>query len=165
MDMKFLKEKTTSNHLKNSQSGKLVKKDFPNIEGNRNNDKLLQKLLVEEHSEDFDIEEGQIIEQEGNNGDNVEKKLVSDIAIRICIVKKSRECIGNASSGNKDASEYDNQRILETMAKMEKRRERFKDPDSKKEEPENAPKVEVELVDDTSDAKLQRPARKRRWGS
>ncbi|GLT98990.1 hypothetical protein SLE2022_164610 [Rubroshorea leprosula] len=165
MGMKFLKEKTNLNHLKNSQSGKLVKTDIPNIEGNRNNDKLLQKLLVEEHSEDFDIEEGQIIEQEGNNGDNVEKKLVSDIATRICIVKKSRECIGNASSGNKDASEYDNQRILETMAKMEKRRERFKDPDSKKEEPENAPKVEVELVDDTSDAKLQRPARKRRWGS
>ncbi|KAK8954028.1 hypothetical protein KSP39_PZI002667 [Platanthera zijinensis] len=63
---------------------------------------------------------------------------------------------------NKMVERYDQNHLLETLAKMEKRRERFKDPIPLKKENENC----RDLRPDSSvkgDIKQQRPSRKRRW--
>ncbi|KAK8967604.1 hypothetical protein KSP40_PGU018467 [Platanthera guangdongensis] len=63
---------------------------------------------------------------------------------------------------NKMVERYDQNHLLETLAKMEKRRQRFKDPIPLKKENENC----RDLRPDSSvkgDIKQQRPSRKRRW--
>lgn len=63
---------------------------------------------------------------------------------------------------NKKVGRYDQNHLLETLAKMEKRRERFKDPISLKKENENC----GDARPDSSvkgEIKQQRPSRKRRW--
>ncbi|KAL5700279.1 hypothetical protein ACHQM5_025744 [Ranunculus cassubicifolius] len=59
-----------------------------------------------------------------------------------------------------DGNTYDSQRILETLAKMEKRRKRFDQPAVKEaEKPQPLPEATV-----VEQVEQQRPARKRRWG-
>ncbi|KNA20456.1 hypothetical protein SOVF_052310 [Spinacia oleracea] len=63
---------------------------------------------------------------------------------------------------------YDESRILETKAKMEKRRERFKEPCKEpmlvKEDKDCDSKPEVDKLVETTESKGLRPARKRKWG-
>ena len=101
------------------------------------------------------IEEGQIICEEEN---------ASEIMMQRGKVKMRTLCVEHASDKNRAVGEYDNKRILETLAKMEKRRERFKDPITIKREPDKTCEPQVELVVDTREIKQQRPARKRQWG-
>ncbi|XP_076921003.1 uncharacterized protein LOC143582281 [Bidens hawaiensis] len=61
----------------------------------------------------------------------------------------------------------DNNRILEAMAKMEKRRARFNEPNAiTRKDSDSSFKVAVaDRVQETGSNKQQRPARKRRWGA
>lgn len=119
---------------------------------------LLDKPSVSQNSEDNEIEEGEVIEE------SRKQDVVS--------VKKDRisgKVVDNFQSKDSSLSVkvpglYNKSRILETLAKMEKRLERFKEPTAPKQEPEKSvdPKVDVSVVSD--EAKQQRPARKRHWG-
>lgn len=119
---------------------------------------LLDKPSVSQNSEDNEIEEGEVIEE------SRKQDVVS--------VKKDRisgKVVDNFQSKDsllsvKVPGLYNKSRILETLAKMEKRLERFKEPTAPKQEPEKSvdPKVDVSVVSD--EAKQQRPARKRHWG-
>lgn len=80
-------------------------------------------------------------------------------------VKNRISCSENDSSENNIVGKIDNQRILETLAKLEKQRERFKDSIAPKQEPEDKnPKPQAYLLVDTAETKQQRPGQKRRWG-
>lgn len=119
---------------------------------------LLDKPSVSQNSEDNEIEEGEVIEE------SRKQDVVS--------VKKDRisgKVVDNFQSKDSSLSVkvpglYNKSRILETLAKMEKRLERFKEPTAPKQEPEKSvdPKVDVSVVSD--EVKQQRPARKRHWG-
>lgn len=60
--------------------------------------------------------------------------------------------------------EIDSQRIHETLAKLEKIRERFKDPIAPIQEPDKDLKLQDDLMVGIAESKQQKPARKRRWG-
>ena len=118
----------------------------------------VDKFAVSQSVEDNEIEEGELIEdsdkqdvasvtKDWNSGKKVDKFQSKD-----------------SSSNGKVAGIYDNNRILATLAKMEKRMERFKEPIAPKQGPEKNvnPQVDVSVVSD--EVKQQRPTRKRRWG-
>lgn len=164
MDLKFAKEKTMLKDFKESRTGKAIQTGIPKIEGNQDDKKWLDKYPITEHNKDLDIEDGQIITEEPNIEDNWVKNFVSKGAASIPNVKKRTCDRANASSGNETNGAYDNQRILDTLAKMEKRRERFKDSITLKKEPDDTPKLQDDLIVDTVETTQVRPARKRRWG-
>jgi pre-mRNA 3'-end-processing factor FIP1 len=143
---------------------KAVQSNIPRTESSQNNAKCLDKFPITEHNEDLDIEEGQIITEEPNAEDSFRRRGVSQDAALTCNVKRIILSSENGSNVNKVIGGYDNQRILDTLAKMEKRRERFKEPIALKKEPGNSLNPEVDLIVDTDETKQQRPARKRRWG-
>jgi pre-mRNA 3'-end-processing factor FIP1 len=134
---------------------KAVHPEIPKIEGSQNNAKWLDKFPITEPNEDLDIEEGQIVTEEPNTEDSTGRRYVSEDAALTC---------NDGSDGNKVVGGYDNQRILESLAKMEKRRERFKDSITLKKEPGKSPQPQLGLIVDTDGTKQLRPARKRRWG-
>lgn len=68
----------------------------------------------------------------------------------------------NATKKNMSNKEVGSPRILEVIAKMEKRRERFKEPITLKDKLSEALTSYAEDLSGTM--KQQRPARKRRWG-
>ncbi|PIA51423.1 hypothetical protein AQUCO_01100331v1 [Aquilegia coerulea] len=78
-----------------------------------------------------------------------------------------RKHLHNAVNGSKVVAGYDNPRILETLAKMERRRERFKEPIASK-EPDKTPKPLPDTLAEPTESKqpdkTPRPSRKRRWG-
>ncbi|ONK67602.1 uncharacterized protein A4U43_C05F1790 [Asparagus officinalis] len=115
----------------------------------------LDKLHVPQNDDDNEIEEGELIEESDK------RNVVS--------LKKDWNSGKILEEVGKIADIYDNNRILQTLAKMEKRKERFKEPFASKQGleksfgPKNTdPKVGVSVVSD--EIKQQRPARKRRWG-
>lgn len=111
----------------------------------------LQKVL--------DIEEGQILT------DDIMEDAMKSISMpgnlsqtngvkRLHSEKATKENVSN--------KEVDSPRILEVIAKMEKRRERFKEPITLK---DKLPEPLTGSAEDVSATmKQQRPARKRRWG-
>lgn len=118
----------------------------------------LDKSSVSQNFEDAEIEEGELIEEP-------EKKDVVSVTKDWISGKKVNKIQSNYSSQNGKVSvKLDNNRILETLAKMEKRMERFKEPIVPRQGPEKTvnPQVDVPVVSD--EVKQQRPARKRRWG-
>ncbi|GAV70856.1 Fip1 domain-containing protein, partial [Cephalotus follicularis] len=160
-ELRFAKEQTPLHGFNESGRGKAVQTDIPIGESNEEDEMWLDKFPSTEHNENLDIEEGQIITDEPTIEDYLEKKPVSESAVLPQIVKKRiLHDEKNASIGTKVVEEFDNQRILETLAKMEKRRERFKDLSTLKKE---AGKTATSLVD-TDETMQRRPARKRQWG-
>ncbi|KAK4425956.1 hypothetical protein Salat_1789600 [Sesamum alatum] len=105
---------------------------------------------------DLDIEEGQIITEEINE-DSLKRVDMTHI--------NEMECPETASKGNAIVEILGDQKIQEIMAKMERRRERFKEPITsnrdcaKTPNSKHLPDLDVETATD----KLERPARKRRW--
>ncbi|RZC89060.1 hypothetical protein C5167_030752 [Papaver somniferum] len=84
-------------------------------------------------------------------------------------IPKERVSTGDAKKkmlDSEDSTKYDNQRILQILAKMEKRRERFKELSTAKKELDinSVPQSDVKLVEAGTEVKQERPARKRRWG-
>lgn len=127
----------------------------PEIEISQNDENWLDPP----QNETLDIEEGQILTDEINEDAMENNICVSDNVAQISDVKGLHN--ENATNTNMTDEGYKNPRILEVIAKMEKRRERFKEPITLK---DKISKPLVNLVDEISGTKQQRPARKRRWG-
>ncbi|XP_057431119.1 FIP1[V]-like protein [Lotus japonicus] len=122
-------------------------------ESNLENKKCLQNLQDKGQKESLDIEEGQVVPEELFTVSSVSRKDVSEGAAKSQHENNSDQFIGG----------YDNQRILDSLAKMEKRGERFKQPITlKTEAEEEGLKLNNDSVD-AGEAKQHRPARKRRW--
>ncbi|KAI3987519.1 hypothetical protein MKX01_003205, partial [Papaver californicum] len=115
-------------------------------------EKLLQSRPVSHRHDAFSVlEEGQQVE---DGLSEIQQVIVSNSGAK----KKMLS--------SEDSVEYDNQRILQTLAKMEKRRERFKELSTGKKEVDinSMPQSDVKLVEAGTEVKQERPARKRRWG-
>lgn len=119
---------------------------------------LLDKLSAIQNVEENDIEEGELIEESNK------RYVVSVTKNRISGKKVENFQSKDSLRSVKVAGLYNKSRILETLAKMEKRRERFKELTAPKQESKKSvdPKVDVSVASD--EVKQQRPARKRRWG-
>lgn len=163
IDHKIDKKQTVLMDYNEPYLEKAVQPDIPKIESSQSNAKWLDKFPITEHNEDLDIEEGQIVTEEPNTDASFRGRDVPEDGALTLSVKKRIIHNGNSSNGKKVVGVYDNQRILETLAKMEKRRERFKEPITLKKEPGKIPKPQVDLTVDTDEANQKRPARKRRW--
>lgn len=127
-----------------------------------NNEKSHQKFPVL-RNEDFDIEEGQIVTEETYITGIIGRSHATECQVVNCNMKRQLQCRETTSNPGKIVGANDDQRIVEMLAKMEKRRERFKEPITVNKEEENCLKAEV-LIVDTVENKQHRPARKRRWG-
>ena len=130
--------------------------DTPKHKSNQESKKWVQDLQDQAQKESSEIEEGQFVAEEpymeeASEGpavtDGVNKKRMSQNE------NSSEQCIGG----------YDSQRILDSLAKMEKRRERFKQPMTMKKEAEESFKLNNDSIVDTGEMKQHRPTRKRRW--
>lgn len=109
--------------------------------------------------EDVDIEEGQIVAEEPCMGDSISAACLHN-------AKKRMVEADPAPHGGKTGGAYYDQRILETLAKMERRRERFKKPIILKGEQEKCTKPGIApppTVTETPETMQHRPARKRQW--
>lgn len=152
-------EHKTSNDFTDGHTEKVVRVDSPKLEPDQNDEKWLDKFPVTQHSEALDIEEGQIITEE------IKESTIpaSHDLTRVSDVEELRD---SKATDGKTAVEKKNPRILEVMAKMEKRRERFKEPIILKKDVDTtpSPKIPVDSFDETAKTKQQRPTRKRRWG-
>lgn len=155
MDKKFMKQHMTSRFFNDYQR----EEDLRNIELKTSDERWLGEHLIKEQDENLDIEEGQIIVEELNMVDYSEIKSAPETAAHY--VKRTTNHTENPLGKNN--VQIDEQRILETIAKMEKRRERFKEPMSVRKEPETILHAQTEQVPDITENKQQRPARKRRW--
>ena len=118
---------------------------------------LVDKLPVSQNVEDNEIEEGELIESDKQDVVLVTKDLNSGKKVDNFQLKDS-------SRSGKVAGIYDNNRILATLAKMEKRMERFKEPIASKQGPEKNMNSQVDVSVVSDEIKQQRPTRKRRWG-
>ncbi|KAK9288107.1 hypothetical protein L1049_016554 [Liquidambar formosana] len=163
LNSKIDEERMTSEDFNQSYRGMAVQPGIPKIGSNQNNEKWHHKFLITEHNEALDLEEGQIVPDEPDKGVPIEKKHVSESEALTGDVKKMKLQNKNAANGNTVSGGYDNHRILETLAKMEKRGERFKEPLTLKKEPDKNPNSQVDPIVETTETKQQRPVRKRRW--
>ncbi|CAI9762597.1 unnamed protein product [Fraxinus pennsylvanica] len=108
-------------------------------------DKSWKKFPVAQQKKNLDIEEGQIISDEINEI-SVEREITSELMTQV----DCTEHTGTASNGNTVVGEINDLRIQETIAKMEKRRERFKDPITSKKDAEKTSQHLVELEFETA---------------
>lgn len=152
------KEQTTFKDF--NQTVKDIQPDIPNNSSKQEKEKWFDKFPVAESKEALDIEEGQIVtdEPEKKTAPVQQKNHVSESA-----AAKKTMLNGNIANGKKVVEGFDKDKIAQTLAKMEKRRERFKEALSLKKEPDKAPPSQVEPVVETAEITQQRPIRKRRW--
>lgn len=163
MDLKFAKEPECSNGFNESQTGNATQTDVLETGGN-DREKWIGKFQVTEHNEKLNIEDSQIMAEESSMESKLAKKCAFKSAVPTCNAKERNFLCENASSRDKNGGAFDSKRILDTIAKMEKRRERFKDPIAQKKELDKTSEPQVDVVVDTFPANHDRPARKRRWG-
>lgn len=135
--------------------------------------KCEDKHPISQGHDDNEIEEGELIEESDDQhmGSttkdwNREKKVAfpTVAASRRAYIEEKNTQAKESTPDNKIFVEYDSNRILETLAKMEKRWERFKEPIALKQGPAKTLNSQLEVAAVTDDVKQQRPARKRRWG-
>ncbi|KAL5996444.1 hypothetical protein ACLOJK_026522 [Asimina triloba] len=129
-------------------------------------EKWLDKYPIVQDQEGQMLEEGQLVpeEPESEEAGAGKRKWHTEKITPTSAVQMKKPCRENAMNDNKVVEKYDNGRILETLAKMEKRRERFKEPIAPKKEPDKSNKPLTEPVLETAEIQAQRPSRKRRWG-
>lgn len=141
---------------------KANKFDISKFVCDNSNQKSLQNLPDKGQKQGLDIEEGEIVTEEPYMEASVSRRDVSEGAALTDSVKKRVSQNGNNSElhiGN-----FDSQKILDSLAKMEKRRERFKQPiGMMMKETEKNLKLNTDSAVDIGEIKQQRPARKRRW--
>ncbi|CAK9145659.1 unnamed protein product [Ilex paraguariensis] len=155
-----VKQKTCKG-FNESHVEKLAQLDNSKVETNQNGNEWLDKFPVTQHTEALDIEEGQII-TEAINVNPVKKICASADVGQISDVKKLN---GEKAKNGYAVVEKNNPRILEVIAKMEKRRERFKEPITLRNDADRVVNPPVDSVVETAQNKQQqRPMRKRRWG-
>ncbi|KAF3616583.1 putative DELLA protein RGL1-like [Capsicum annuum] len=107
-----------------------------------------------EQEESLDIEEGQIISEE-MNGKLIKREITCSDKSEVGEMKNF--------ANDKNVEGQDNPKILEIMAKMEKRRERFKQPIALKIDSKNVSKPSVDPFAVLTETMQPRPARRRRW--
>ncbi|XP_010267959.1 PREDICTED: FIP1[III]-like protein [Nelumbo nucifera] len=130
-----------------------------------NSGNWLDDPLVLDH-DDLSLEEGQVVVEPVKKVEHMERKNFSNNATQKGDMKECRSYTTDAANENKSVGGYDNHRILETIAKMERRRERFKEAIPLNKEVAQVgknSKPEPDPVVETTEVKQQRPARKRRW--
>ncbi|XVF38863.1 hypothetical protein REPUB_Repub20aG0138800 [Reevesia pubescens] len=121
MGLEFPMERKSLRDFNDCCGSKAVKTDIPKTNGIRNNEKQLGKFSVTKNNQDLDIEEGQIIcEERSIECINPEKENASETMIKRGKVKMRTLHVDNASDKNRAVGKYDNKRILETLARMEK---------------------------------------------
>jgi hypothetical protein len=130
---------------------------------------LEKKRCQKRQNTDADeIEEGELIE--GDHQDTVPEGKLSKprkAVLRSVVEASSAAKLETVSAMSKDVGatkECDEKRILAVMEKMQKRRDRFKEPAVAQKEEDNGKAEQLAVVCVAEDAKNQRPARKRRWG-
>lgn len=146
------------------ESYKASKLDTSKYESNHESKKRLQieNLPDKGQKESSDIEEGQIVtEEEPYTDASVSRRDASEGPVGTDSVKKRMS--QNENSSDQYIGGYDSQRILDSLAKMEKRRERFKQPITMKKEVEESMKLNNDSIVYTGEMKQHRPVRKRRW--
>ncbi|PON64960.1 Pre-mRNA polyadenylation factor Fip [Parasponia andersonii] len=154
-DLDVGQEPNTLVDLKVSPIYKVIHSNLPKGGGKPDNEKFPSQFPAAVRNENLDIEDGQIITEEPY-------KHASAAHMHKGEKRKLRDDF--ASHGSMTSAEYDNQRILETIAKMEKRRERFKEPVSLKREQDKSQEPDiVPIIVDTPEIKQRRPTRKRQW--
>ncbi|KAL2580524.1 hypothetical protein AAZX31_15G134600 [Glycine max] len=137
--------------------------DSPKYESNLKSKKWVQNLQDQAQKESSDIEEGQIVAEEPYMEKvSVSRRDASEGPAVTDSVNKKRMS-QNENSSDQYIGGYDSQRILDSLAKMEKRRERFKQPMTMKKEAEESLKLNNDSIVDTGEMKQHRPTRKRRW--
>lgn len=77
----------------------------------------------------------------------------------------SDEPVNAAEGMQADTDKSGNRQHCEAVAKLEKRRERFKQPIQNEKDSQKKAENEILLENETDEVKQERPARKRRWGS
>lgn len=155
-DLEIGQEPNTSLDFNESPSYKVIHSNIQKGRRNPDNEKFHDEFPAAMRNENLDIEEGQMLTEEpphtivsGAQTQNEKKRKLHD---------------DFASNGSKTRVAYDNQRILETLAKMEKRRERFKEPITLKKEEDKCQEPDiVPIIIRTPEIKQQRPMRKRQW--
>ncbi|KAF3456353.1 hypothetical protein FNV43_RR01003 [Rhamnella rubrinervis] len=160
MDPEIAEEHISSVDFDESRKKKAVQCDLPKGGHHYNNEKWHEKLPVTLQNKDLDIEEGQIVTEETNTTDILERSHASESAAHKYSVKSRLLRRESSSNQGKVAGTSDDQRIREMLAKMEKRRERFKEPIAVKREENKCQAAEVLMVD-TVETKQHRPSRKR----
>ncbi|CAI8610744.1 unnamed protein product [Vicia faba] len=146
---------------------KAIKLDNSNPQCDNRNKKSLQNLSDKGQKKGLDIEEGEIVTEDPHAEVSVSRKGVSDGA---AVADNAKNKISqNGNNSELHTSNIDSEKILVTLAKMEKRRERFKQPISLKKEAEKSfeaeqsLKLNTESTVDIGELKQHRPVRKRRW--
>lgn len=117
-----------------------------------------------------ELEEGQLIEQYDSHetpdikcGSDGRTPLTANPVTTLNRSSSPKMDLTDPIQKNKLVGRYDRSHLLDTLAKMEKRLERFKDPVRLKKEPEICVNMRP-ITTIENEAKHQRPARKRRWG-
>ncbi|XP_050216592.2 FIP1[V]-like protein [Mercurialis annua] len=147
--LKFTKEQRTSKNYNGTLTGR-AQSGIAKFKGNLTG-KRWHKFPVTKQVGHLAVEEGQIVE------DVLEKEQASENAL----VPRNKKPFHSEVDTNKI---FDDKQMLEVIAKMEKRKERFKDPIALNREPEKSLNQLVALTADTFESKQKRPDRKRRWG-
>ncbi|KAK2412140.1 FIP1[V] protein [Trifolium repens] len=140
---------------------KTIKFDISKSQRDNENKKLLQNIPDKRQKKGLDIEEGEILTDEPSMEVSVSRRGVSESAALADSAKKRISQNGNNSE--LQITNFDSQKILDTLAKMEKRRERFKQPISVIKEAEKSLKLNTDSAVGICEIKQNRPARKRRW--
>lgn len=133
--------------------------NLPKVEFNHSSEASHDHFPRSARKEDVDIEEGQIVAEEPSMGYSISAACSHN-------AKKRMVEVDPAPHGGKTGGAYDDQRILETLAKMERRRERFKKLIILKGEQEKCTKPGIAPpppVTETPETMPHRPARKRQW--
>ncbi|XP_028751744.1 FIP1[V]-like protein isoform X2 [Neltuma alba] len=151
------KKRTTSMGLYKSHNEKA-----PEFESSHSGRKRLHSIPDKEHKS-LEAEEGQMVTEEPCVVPSMNKRDLSEGEALTGCEKKRMPPNENNSELDSNIGGFDNQRLLATLAKMEKRRERFKEPIALKKE-EKSMKPDDNLVVGTDETKHLRPLRKRRWG-
>ncbi|KAH9621096.1 hypothetical protein KSS87_018178 [Heliosperma pusillum] len=141
-------------HLKEQQVRDASFSDKTTVNKTRKFEGLRDRASTRTHC---DLEEGQIPTEDPT------KKFDSGCSTQKSS-QKGQSTVGQKCVNQNGSCEYDESRILATMAKMEKRRERFKEPILVKKDEDFDSKPEVVKLVETTDSVGQRPKRKRQWG-
>ncbi|KAI9123168.1 hypothetical protein K1719_006057 [Acacia pycnantha] len=158
LDQGIAKKRRTSMGLHKSHNEKAAK-----FECFHNGRKRLHNITDKEHK-GLEVEEGLLVTEEPCMGGSMHRRDISEGEALTGGKKKRMLHKENNSDWDSNIGGYDNQRILETLAKMEKRRERFKEPISLKKEEEKSLKPDDDsLIVGTDETQQSRPLRKRRW--
>ncbi|WOL04794.1 hypothetical protein Cni_G13516 [Canna indica] len=149
-------------HYKIEKPGELALKKFQD-----------SKPISQDHGDD-EIEEGQLIEELDDLDIDFLTKYQTpkeDICCSLakpCLwtqVGKKNIQPHESTKNNNTVGGYDNKHIMDLLAKMEKRRERFKKPIATRQVEIKSLELQVDVTAITDEVKQHRPTRKRRWGA